>query len=105
MCLPVIADRAFLWSFFAFEYRSAVAALPEDFSVFEEYVPIFNVLRKILVTFFMLCFDFGNIPEHLGKLFEALFFRFFCHPGIHIVPLVIFTFGCSLEVFCGRSYS
>ena len=91
--LRMIADRAFLGSFRAFEDRPAVAAFPEYLSVLQKDMPLFEVFREFFLSLFVFCLHLGDVSEHFRKFPEALFLGLFCHPRVHVVPLVIFAFS------------
>jgi len=59
----MLAGRAFLWCFFSLMDVAAVPALPFHNLVLAEDFVIFDVLKKLPVSLFMMLFNFPDFLE------------------------------------------
>ena len=95
VALGMIAGRANLRRFFAYDDMTAVAALPDLDGTLGKDLGGFHIAQQRTVAFLVVLFNGCHQAEPFCQLRESLGFGGFGKAIIHIRPLVVFTLGGS----------
>ena len=68
---------------------AAVAADPDNLTLFAEDLVLLNIFQKLQVSGFMLFFNRANHLEQLGNMIETLFYGLFGKVLVHVGPIVV----------------
>ena len=97
----MLANGADLRSLGAHYDVTAVAALPNLYFRFLEYLGGLYVLEQGAVTLLVLLLDSGNHTETCGQYGESLLLGSLGKALIHIGPLIVLTVSCGAQVLSG----
>ena len=99
------AYRAFVRSLCAYDYVSAVPALPNLYFRPLEYLGGLNVFEQLSVAFLVGLFYRRNASELRRKLREAFLVCSLCKAVVHVGPLVVLAVRCCRKVLGGIAYA